>query len=127
MGNFPQWLQLELDKRGWRQADLARAANLDSAVISNLINSKRGPGEETCQSIAKAFGIPPETVYRAAGLLPPISERDERIETILHLAEQLPDVEYTDLIAYIELRIKLAHGRDVRGKKGASQAVGGVG
>lgn len=77
--------------------------------------------------LARGLELPIEEVYRAAGLLPPISERDARIETILHLAEQLPDVEYTDLIAYIELRIKLSKGRDVRGKKGVHQTVEGAG
>lgn len=116
-----------MDRAGITQADLAKSSGLSSGAISLILSSSRGVGPDACNAIAKALNIPPETVYRAAGLLPPVSEKDARIETILHLAEQLPDDEYTDLIAYIELRIKLAHGRDVRGKKGASQAVGGVG
>lgn len=73
MENFSEWLRKQLKDKRWRQADLARAANLDPAVISNLVNEIRGPGEDTCTAIARALDLPPETVFRAAGLLPPVA------------------------------------------------------
>ncbi len=44
---FSAFLKEEMEKKNWKQADLARAANLDSAVISMLINEKRGPGNDS--------------------------------------------------------------------------------
>ena len=83
MESFGEWLSLQLNERRWRQADLARAANLDSAVISNLVNGRRGPGEDTCRAIAHAFGLPAESIYRAAGLLPELPTMDEAMREIL--------------------------------------------
>lgn len=68
---FSEWLVNEMEKRGWKQADLARASSLHRAVISYLINEKRKPGEITVVAIAKAFKLPPEEVFRVAGILPP--------------------------------------------------------
>lgn len=89
LDTFQEWLQAELDKRGWKQADLARITNLDSAVISNLINSRRNPGVESCSAIAKAFNYPLDKVYRAAGLLPPEAIINEQFDDLLHIASQL--------------------------------------
>jgi len=91
MGSFSEWLRVELRHRKWKQADLARAANLDTAVVSNLYNGKRGPGEDTCRAIARAFELPIETVYRAAGLLPPVSEDDALIEQITNDLNRLSE------------------------------------
>lgn len=96
------WLQKEIEKRGWKQADLARAAQLDSAVISNLINERRKPGEESCTAIAHALQIPAEQVFRAAGILPKSNPRDERIERLLNRIEQLSDTDQRFVDALIE-------------------------
>ncbi len=36
---FSEWLQMELDKRGWSQSDCARSASLNRAVIFKSIQS----------------------------------------------------------------------------------------
>lgn len=41
------------------------------------------------QAVANAFGIPPEHVFRRAGLLSPRLEVDENVEELLHYYEQL--------------------------------------
>lgn len=87
MGNkldFPNWLQLEMDKRGWSQSDLARAANLNRAVINKILNGRSHPRCSTLQAIARAFWVPVESVYRAAGLLP-IADSDETLEEAVYL------------------------------------------
>lgn len=87
MVDFKEWLKAELDVRGLTQADLARKTNLSTAAVSLVINGKRGVGEEFCQAVAKALNLPTETVYRAAGLLPPVPddvEYLERFKMLLH-------------------------------------------
>ena len=71
---FTEWLNEELIKRNWSQADLARKSGLTTAGISRLVTNDRKPGPEACMSIAKAFNYHPEIVFRAAGLLPPKPE-----------------------------------------------------
>lgn len=98
---FDEWLHAKLNERGWKQADLARAANLDSAVISNLINKKRGPGKVTCQAIAHALRIPVEVVYREAELLPSELLADERSRVLYYQIMNLPDEPKEQAMEYI--------------------------
>ena len=65
MENIRDFLEKEMGRYGWKQADLARASNLDSAVISNIINGRRRMGEETGKAIARALQLPPEELFRA--------------------------------------------------------------
>jgi len=82
--HFSDWLQLEMNKRQWSQSDLARAANLNRAVINKLLNRKSNPHPETLMALARAFKVPVETAYRAAGLLPEIPEPDAFLEELTH-------------------------------------------
>lgn len=103
MDNFGDWILERLKEKKWRQADLARAANLDTAVISNLINSKRGPGEDTCKAIARALDLPPETVFRAAGLLPELPSIDQaRMEIFLYKFAELPPEKQEQVLEYMD-------------------------
>ncbi len=73
---FSEWLQQELDKRHWSQADLARYAGLSRAVINKLLNGRTYPQPSTLDAIARALVLPAETTYRRAGLLPKASASD---------------------------------------------------
>jgi transcriptional regulator with XRE-family HTH domain len=81
---FAEWLQSEMDKRGWSQSDCARAADLNRAVINKLLNGKSKPQPITLLAIARAFKIPTEMAYRAAGLLPPVDDGDNIIEELVY-------------------------------------------
>lgn len=73
------WLDQLLDDMKWKPADLARATGLDSAVISNIKNGKRGMGIDTAVLIGKATNRRPEVILRMAGEFPDIIS-DEWIE-----------------------------------------------
>ena len=81
---FSEWLQTEMDQRGWSQSDCARAADLNRAVINKLLNGKCKPQPSTLTAIARAFKIPVEAAYRAAGLLPASGDYDDTAEQLLH-------------------------------------------
>lgn len=82
--NFPDWLQSELDKRRWSQADLAYSAGISRAVVNKLLNRKTYPQPDTLQAIARAFKLPVETIYRAAGLLPQETDSETFEAEIIH-------------------------------------------
>lgn len=82
---FSQWLQSEIDKRGWSQSDCARAANLNRAVINKLLNGKCKPQPATLMAIAQAFRIPVEIAYRAAGLLPADPALDDTTAELMYI------------------------------------------
>jgi transcriptional regulator with XRE-family HTH domain len=87
--DFSEWLQAEMDKRGWSQSDLARYADLNRAVINKLLNGKSHPQPPTLGAISRALRMPIEITYRAAGLLPSTPENDDAIEEALHVMKSI--------------------------------------
>ena len=86
---FSEWLQIEMDKRGWSQSDLARFADLNRAVINKLLNGKSHPQPPTLAAISRALKIPLETTYRAAGLLPSSPHDDDAAEEAKHIFKSI--------------------------------------
>jgi len=86
---FSEWLQAEMDKRDWSQSDCARAADLNRAVINKLLNGKCRPQPSTLGALARAFKMPVETAYRAAGLLPSNADHDDTIEQLMHVFKSI--------------------------------------
>ena len=80
--DFSGWLQLELNNRNWSKADLARASGLSSAQITRIVKREQNPGPESCSEIARAFKMPPEMVFRIAGLLPQESQYPDEPPTL---------------------------------------------
>ena len=72
--DFSEWLQTELDQRNWSKADLSRASGISPAHITRIMKREQSPGPDTCNSIARALKMPPEVVFRLAGLLPENSQ-----------------------------------------------------
>ena len=87
--DFSEWLQTEMNKRGWTQSDLARSADLNRAVINKLLNGKSHAQPATLEAISRAFRIPIEITYRAAGLLPINPDNDETIEEAIHVLKSI--------------------------------------
>jgi len=83
METFGDWLLTAIEDKGWKQAELARRAHIKDATLSRIITGSRQIGPDVAQSIARALKVPPEQVYRKAGLLPPSSPRAEDIEEAL--------------------------------------------
>lgn len=102
--SFGEWLQKELDKRNWNQAELARRSGLTTAGISLMSNGQRGIGPDACNAIARAFGMPPETVFAAAGLLPPKSPESEKKSLLEHMFDMLPEDEQDDILDFVRFK-----------------------
>lgn len=100
---FNDWLLDKLQKIDWSQADLARASGLTTASISKYVGG-RIPDESALKKIAKAFNLPPETVFRAAGILPPVSELDATREEIIELTSHMSREEQREVLEYIRWR-----------------------
>jgi transcriptional regulator with XRE-family HTH domain len=84
MDNFGRWLLQELEDRKMSQSELSRLSGLSRGTLSNLISGTRGRGPDSIEAIARAFKMPPEQVFRVAGLLPPKADADEWIEEQAH-------------------------------------------
>ncbi len=91
--DFTTWLQAEMDKHQWSQADLARYADLSRAVINKLLNGRTYPQPTTLDAIARALKIPAETIYRRAGLLPRASVQDAYTAELIHKLSLIKDAQ----------------------------------
>jgi transcriptional regulator with XRE-family HTH domain len=86
--SFSEWLLLTLENKKWSQADLARAAKVSRSAISEVISGRRRVGKDLATSIADALKLPPEQVFREAGILPP-ENNDPWVEEMSHKLGQL--------------------------------------
>lgn len=117
---FTKWLRGEMKKRDWSQAELARQMQIDRATVNNVLKNDqkraRGAGPEFCRQAARAFGYPPDEVFRIAGLLPNDTEEKQKRSplkrVIISLIDKLPteqdDIEVEE---YIRLRLRMAEKR----------------
>jgi transcriptional regulator with XRE-family HTH domain len=104
--DFSNWLIEQMKKKGWSQADLSRAAGLTRQAIANYA-AGRIPQDDSILKIAFAFNLPPEQVYRAAGLLPPAIDIDEDMEQIMHETAQLSKTDQREILAYVRMKRSL--------------------
>lgn len=110
--NFSSWLEDELSARNWKPADLATRANVAQATISNILNSNREVGYKTALAIARALNLPPDIVFREAGILPtsPGPERDPTFQDILDIMKNLPPEERREILDYALFRYRRLNG-----------------
>lgn len=103
---FSEWLQAEMDKRGWSQSDLARNADLNRAVINKLLNGKSHAQPPTLESISRALKMPLETTYRAAGLLPAANDHDDAMEEVIYIFKCIQSTQHrTTALALLKVLI----------------------
>ena len=105
---FGEWLQFELNKRGWSQSDLAVKSKITPAQIGRLIAGTRNPGKESLNAIAKAFDISPVIVFQIAGFLPQDVDTDEIIENTLSAIKGLSKRDRQDVYEYALFRKQIA-------------------
>lgn len=111
----------ELNKREWSQAELARRCSTTTATISRIINGERQIGTDVANAVAIALKLPPEDVFRRAGLLPPDPELDPQLEEINYLLATLPPDLQEEALRYLRYIInqqdKKARGKNIDLKK----------
>lgn len=102
MEKLSAFIERELEKRGWTQADLCRASGMNDSMISNLINERRKLGLNSVISLAKAFNMSTDEVLRGSGLLPPVKPRTAEHERLLHQYDLLKRDQQIHLMNYID-------------------------
>ena len=95
--SFVEWLNSELDNKGWSYSELARRGGITHTSISKIINERQQPGLKVARGIAKALDIPLEVILRKTGILPSIpagvpgQTDDTLVSTIAMRASQLDE------------------------------------
>lgn len=101
---FATWLEKQIEKRGWSYREFSRRGELSSGAVSKVINRHSFPGPEFCHGVARALGVPPERVFRKAGLLPPHiigDEAQDRKNELLDYFEALDEQRRQTALALI--------------------------
>ena len=96
VNDFKDWIQDEMRKRNWSQAELARRADVARSGINMLITQERQPGLELCLAIAEAFDIHPIYVLQKAGIIPEdqtVYEFDLEGRATIELPDDNPAIE----------------------------------
>lgn len=70
MTTFAEYLQAQMDERGWRQSDLARAAGINRAYISEYLRKGSIPKRQNLEKIAHGLGVSVREVEQAAEAAP---------------------------------------------------------
>jgi len=75
MRDFSDWLNEQLNRKGWKQADLCRASGISSGALSTaLTRNKIGP--EVARAIAIGLDLSQTEVFYAAGLITELPSED---------------------------------------------------
>jgi transcriptional regulator with XRE-family HTH domain len=87
--SFQAWMQEELRRREWRQADFARAAGIDVSMISRWLRGRR-PDPASLERIAMALGVDLDTLLTLAGHRPRSPRDDDpRVATLIAKVRQV--------------------------------------
>jgi transcriptional regulator with XRE-family HTH domain len=65
---FANWLQKEMDVRGYTGYDLAKKMRSSPATIYRILNGERNAGKDVCKKIAAALKIDESVVFYQAGI-----------------------------------------------------------
>jgi len=106
------WLKSELKKRGWSSRELAGRAGLSSGSIAHVLRGERGAGFDVCSGIARALELPPEEIYRLAGLLPRLeagTEADPTIQAVLDRLKYLTPEERQEALNLVDVVYRRKH------------------
>lgn len=102
------WLTEELRARGWSMREMARRVGVSHTAIVNIAHGRARPSAGLCREIARVLRVPPEHVFRLAGLLPPDPpESPSLVEAnflFAQLCEDEQDILLTMMRALVEKR-----------------------
>jgi transcriptional regulator with XRE-family HTH domain len=114
--DFIAWLEEEMEQRRWQKSDLSRASGISHSAISLVLSGDRGIGPDFCNGIARAFRIPPEEVFRRAGILPPLPEEDDELRRqLVERFIRLPIEKRREVLSYVIWKIQESRLEDMPG------------
>lgn len=106
-----QWVREELERQRWSGNELARRAGLSTGAVADFLTGRTVAGFKFCQRVADAFQVPPESLLRLGGLLPPAPPETAQTAELLGLFAQLErweqDIVLLQVRALVERRAQI--------------------
>ncbi len=117
MAMFGDWLKSELNKKNMPQSRLAEIIGVTPTHVNHIVHNRRKPSNDLIRAISSALRISEEKVFREADVLNPVSTRDEQIEEITYIFNNLSQAGKESAIRYFRFLLddKEASAKD--GKK----------
>ena len=96
--DFIDWLQEELDKRGWSRSELIRQIRknghkLTGSQLSRIMNREQEGTVEVIIGIASGLSLPREEVFRARGWLLSESIKEAQLKLSPEVVEVAEEIE----------------------------------
>jgi transcriptional regulator with XRE-family HTH domain len=115
MEQFEAMVKTAMENRGINQRELADGIGVTPAQMSRIIKGERGRTPEVLSRISTYLGLNIETIFRAAGLLPPAKDSlSEQQRQLIHLAEQSDEQTIDLAIAMLEAALKQRQNPQLR-------------
>lgn len=100
--DFAEWLESELERRGWTQAEFARQSKLTTAQVARVLTREQDAGIKFARNTARAFRMNELDVFIAAGLIRPQPDRTPVLDMILNMIADMDVDEQENALALIE-------------------------
>lgn len=112
MENKGQWLDELLKEADMSAADLERATGVDSSVISNIRNGKKGIGMDVAEKFGDALDLDPGDILRAAGVWRQVTGDEDRWDRkIKKIVKMLPVEEKKKIAKRLKLEAQFYEQR----------------
>lgn len=121
--DFLEWLNAVMQERGIGVTELGRRIGVSHSAVSQILSGKNNPSPEFCNGLATALAVPPEDVFRRAGLLPslPAPIEDMNLTELRDVMKYLQPRERRQILEYAMMLYRLRREEDENNKK--AQAV----
>lgn len=110
--SFANFVRDQMRLQGISQAELAKMSGVSTSQISRILSTLSTPTQDVILAIARALKLPPETVFRAAGLLSPIDERQAAIEKLGYQFLELSPRDQEEILALMDFKLQQARLRE---------------
>jgi len=104
---FIEWLEVELQRRGWSYNELGRRAKMTGANVSRVMGERQSITYPFVAAVAHALKERPERLFRLAGLLPQTRGGDDEItlRDLIEIARELSVEERRLVTKYAQWRL----------------------
>ncbi|MBN2005335.1 MAG: helix-turn-helix transcriptional regulator [Anaerolineae bacterium] len=106
---FTEWLNEVIAEQGVSVAELARRIGVSPAAVSQILSGKNNPGPEFCRGLASVLALPPDGIFRRAGLLPnlPAPADDMNLNELRDVMKYLRPRERRQILEYAYMLYRL--------------------
>lgn len=106
------WLSNKLKACNMSARELGRRIGVSHGHANNIVNGTTIPSAQVCNDIARVLAVPPETVLRMAGHLPPLPEDRQITSEAMALFRELPEYDQENILEQIRAVYRRRVNRD---------------